>query len=312
MALGTNEATPLQVASAYTAFAANGTRTTPVAINRVTTGNGTTIAQLTGTRNEVLRPDVAYVMTSMLKDVVNRGTASKLNAHGLKNVAGKSGIAGKTGTSRDGWFAGYTPNLVCVVWVGFDDNSQLGLTGADSALPIWADFMTAALSAHPDWAGDWEMPGGIEQLEIDPRTGLLAAGDDPIKRMELFLNGSAPSQGAANVPEEEGTEPENVEGKGDGEFDYEPAPLPESAPEIAPRGRQPQRNEVESPGRLQGTITLDVDPTTGLIADPSVCPIIRSRTFVIGQEPRKYCGPEYHNGRTVQPSETRPRLATPR
>lgn len=318
MALGTNEATPLQIASAYTAFAAGGTRTTPVAISRVTTGNGMTIAQLTGTKNEVLRPDVAYVMTSMLKDVVNRGTASKLNGYGLKNVPGKFGIAGKTGTSRDGWFAGYTPNLVCVVWVGFDDNSQLGMTGADSALPIWADFMTAALGAHPDWAGDWEMPGGIEQMEIDPRTGLLASADDPVKRMEFFLNGSAPTPETAAAPDEDGTELEPEEGKGDGEFDYEPAPLPENLPESAPKGRVPARTEgggVSRDGdtaRLQGTITLDVDPTTGLIADPSVCPVIRSRTFVIGQEPRRYCGPEYHNGKTVQPSETRPRLANPR
>lgn len=312
MALGTHEATPLQIASAYTAFAANGSRTTPVAINRVTTGTGMTIAQLTGTKNEVLRPDVAYVMTSMLKDVVNRGTASKLNARGLKNLPGRFGIAGKTGTSRDGWFAGYTPNLVCVVWVGFDDNSQLGLTGADSALPIWADFMTAALSAHPDWAGDWEMPGGIDQTEIDPRTGLLASAEDPIKRTELFLNGTRPSNQTATLPDEEGTVPEIDESKGDGEFDYEPAPLPESLPDVAPRGRQLPKTEGINPGRLQGSITLDVDPTTGLIADPSVCPIIRSRTYVIGQEPRKYCGPEYHNGRTVQPSETRPRLATPR
>jgi penicillin-binding protein 1B len=310
MALGTNEATPLQVASAYTAFAANGTRTTPVAINRVTTGNGTTVAQLTGTKNEVLRPDVAYVLTSMLKDVVNRGTAAKLGARGLKNVAGKLGLAGKTGTSRDGWFAGYTPNLVCVVWVGFDDNSQLGLTGADSALPIFADFMTTALSAHPEWAGDWEMPGGIEQAEIDPRTGQLAAADDPIKRVELFLNGTAPNAETVEIPEEEGSVPEVEGGKGDDEFDYEPAPLPESVPEAAPKSRQPDGRGGTT--RLEGTITLDIDPTTGLIADPSVCPVIRSRTYVIGQEPRKYCGPEYHNGRTVQPSETRPRVVAPR
>jgi penicillin-binding protein 1B len=314
MALGTNEATPLQVASAYTAFAAGGQRVTPVGINRVTTGTGATVSQLTGTKNEVLRPEVAYVLTSMLKDVVNRGTAAKLNARGLKNVPGKIGIAGKTGTSRDGWFAGYTPNLVCVVWVGFDDNTQLGMTGADSALPIWADFMTAALSAHPEWAGDWEMPGGIEQAEIDPRTGQLAAAADPIRRTEFFLNGSAPSAEAVAPADEEGAAPE-IE-KGEGELDYEPAPLPESPPlDTGPRGRQPdgvdgaRKNDST---RLQGTITLDVDPTTGLIADPSVCPIIRSKTFVIGQEPRKYCGPEYHNGRTVQPSETRPRTVSPR
>jgi penicillin-binding protein 1B len=314
MALGTNEATPLQMASAYTAFAAGGSRVTPIAINRVTTGTGTTIAQLTGTRNEVLRPEVAYVLTSMLKDVVNRGTAAKLSAHGLRNIPGKIGIAGKTGTSRDGWFAGYTPNLVCVVWVGFDDNSQLGLTGADSALPIWADFMNAALSSHPEWAGDWEMPGGIEEAEIDPRTGELALADDPIKRTELFLNGTAPAADTAAVPDEGSGAPEIEKGQGDGEFDYEPAPLPESAPDAGPRGRQPPRNDggiTDGTTKLQGAITLDIDPTTGLIADPSVCPIIRSKTYVIGQEPRRYCGPEYHNGRTVQPSETRPRTVKP-
>jgi penicillin-binding protein 1B len=317
MALGTNEATPLQVASAYTAFAANGTRVTPIAINRVTTGNGTTIAQLTGTKNEVLRADAAYVLTSMLKDVVNRGTAAKLSAHGLKNIPGKLGLAGKTGTSRDGWFAGYTPNIVCVVWVGFDDNSQLGLTGADSALPIWADFMNAALSSHPEWAGDWEMPGNIQQIEIDPRTGQLASADDPVRRMEFFLNGTAPSGEAAVLPEDVEAPPEGVEDNGDKEFEYEPAPLPESTPEAGPRGRQPPKLEgrgvVQDDGtaRLQGTITLDIDPTTGLIADPNVCPVIRSKTFAIGQEPRRYCGPEYHNGRTVQPSETRPRRAAP-
>jgi len=317
MALGTNEATPLQVASGYTAFAAGGTRTTPVAISRVTTGNGTTMVQLTGTKNEVIRPDVAYVMTSLLKDVVNRGTAAKLSGYGLRNVPGKFGIAGKTGTSRDGWFAGYTPNLVCVVWVGFDDNSQLNLTGAESALPIWADFMNAALAAHPEWGGDWEMPGNIEQTEIDPRTGQLATAEDPIRRTELFVNGSAPRTESAAVTEEDPVAPEAEEGKGDGEFDYEPAPLPETLPEAAPRGRQPQKLEgrgvLHSDGttRLEGTITLDIDPTTGLIADPTICHVIRSKTFIIGQEPRKYCGPEYHAGKAIQPPATRPRVVSP-
>src|SRR3989475_8063315 len=181
MALGTAEATPLQIASAYTAFAANGTRTTPIAINRVTTGNGTTIAQPTGQKNEVLRPPIAYVMTSFMKDVINRGTGAPIRARGFK-----FNVAGKTGTSRDGWFAGYTPDLVCVVWVGFDDGSQLGLTGANSALPIWTDFMGVALGEHPEWQGDWQMPPGIEQVTINPKTGGPASADDPDKRIELF------------------------------------------------------------------------------------------------------------------------------
>jgi penicillin-binding protein 1B len=307
MALGASEATPLQIASAYTAFAAGGTRTTATAINRVTTGNGQTVAVPTGKKTDVLRPEVAYIMTSFMKDVVNRGTAAKLRARGFK-----ANVAGKTGTSRDGWFAGYTPNLVCVVWVGFDDGSQLGLTGADSALPIWADFMTAALEAHPDWGGDWQMPEGVKQAEIDPRTGLLASADDPSKRTELFIGSTQPTIPSDTLPDDM-TEPDEDAEPTEEEYDYEPEPLPEATP----RGKSSTRLEGRgAPGedgrtRLEGTITLDIDPTTGLIADPGVCPIIRSKTFVIGQEPRQRCGPQYHNGRTIEPSGTRPRIVNP-
>src|SRR5688500_20164593 len=102
-----------------------------------------------------------------MKDVVNRGTAAKVRARGLKGP-----LAGKTGTSRDGWFAGYTPNLVCAVWVGFDDGSQLGLTGANSALPIWADFMQVALAEHTVWDGDRDMAAGRAQEEVYPKIGM--------------------------------------------------------------------------------------------------------------------------------------------
>jgi penicillin-binding protein 1B len=307
MALGASEATPLQIASAYTAFAAGGTRTTPTAINRVTTGNGLTVAVPTGQKNEVLRPEVSYIMTSFMKDVINRGTAAKVRARGFK-----ANVAGKTGTSRDGWFAGFTPNIVCVVWVGLDDGSQLGLTGADSALPIWADFMSAALAEHPEWGGDWQMPQNIEQAEIDTRTGMLASVEDPNKRTELFIAGTAPTK-ASDETLDDTTEPEADGEQGDEGDDYEPAPQPEATP----RGKQsPKPEERDTSGdqgktRLEGTITLDIDPTTGLIADPDVCPVIRSKTFVIGQEPRRYCGPQYHNGQTIQPSATRPRTVRP-
>src|SRR5215217_4932961 len=197
MALGTSEATPLQVASAYTAFANLGSRTTPIAINRVTTGEGITIAAPTAQQDVVMRPEVAYVMTSFMKDVVNRGTASKVRSRGLKQV-----LAGKTGTSRDGWFAGYTPNLVCAVWVGFDDGSQLGLTGANSALPIWADFMQVALAEHPEWEGDWDAPPGVEEIYINPKTGEPSAPEDEVKRVEYFINGTGHTNAVDTVIEE--------------------------------------------------------------------------------------------------------------
>jgi penicillin-binding protein 1B len=316
MALGTSEATPLQVASAYTAFAANGTRTAPLAIDRITTGNGTTIAQPTAQKNEVLRPEIAYVMTSFMKDVVNRGTAAPIRARGFK-----FNVAGKTGTSRDGWFAGYTPDLVCVVWVGFDDGSQLGLTGAASALPIWADFMSAALNAHPDWTGDWQMPEGVQQADIDPTTGQLAKADTITKRPELFIGGTLP--GSDKVDETEATAeeaPAQTEGDETGNSPQtEPATLPEPLPSEPPRAKPTPRSKIDSRDfydgdpspKLQGTITLDIDPTTGLIAVDS-CPVIRTKTFIIGQEPRKYCGPEYHKKPQPSPAPaTRSRLGNP-
>jgi penicillin-binding protein 1B len=88
-------------------------------------------------------------------------------------VDGKTAFAGKTGTSRDGWFAGFTPELVCVVYVGFDDGDDLGMKGADSAMPIWADFMQEALREHPEWNGDWAMPANVRKAEIDIRNGSL-------------------------------------------------------------------------------------------------------------------------------------------
>jgi penicillin-binding protein 1B len=300
MALGTSEATPLQIASAYTAFANSGTRTTPVSINRITTGNGVTLVAPTAERNEVLRPEVAFVMTSFMKDVINRGTAANVRQRGLKMP-----LAGKTGTSRDGWFAGYTPNLVCAVWVGFDDGSQLGLTGANSALPIWSDFMQVALAEHPEWDGDWEMPAGIEQIEINPKTGAPTQPGDTEKRTEYFINGTGPSEPTAS-PTEEASPPELPEPTQEIEpLPSEPIPLPSPSP-------SPRRPAVVPDNHLEGTITLDIDPTTGLIAVES-CPIIRTKTFVLGTEPKKYCGPQYHQGRTIEPAGPgRPRtVATP-
>jgi len=305
MALGTSEATPLQVASAYTGFATLGTRTTPIAINRITTGSGVTIAAPTPQKNEMLRPDVAYVMTSLMKDVVNRGTAAKVRSRGFK-----ANVAGKTGTSRDGWFAGYTPNLVCVVWVGFDDGSQLGLTGANSALPIWTDFMDVALGEHPDWQGDWQMPAGIEQVAINPKTGGPAAADDPEKRIELFINGTSP-QVASNLELEPEATPEAGEALPLPPDQVLPPITIEPSPTPSPRAKAPKSEpRSDQSGRLEGTITLDIDPTTGLIAVES-CPVIRTRTFVLGTEPTKYCGPEYHQRPLPSPQASRPRLTNP-
>lgn len=173
MALGTAEATPLQVATAYTTFANLGDRVLPMPITKVTEGDGKVIALPVPDKQQVIRPDVAYIMDDIMKDVINRGTAAQAKSWGFQNVSGKTAFAGKTGTSRDGWFAGFTPELVCVVYVGFDENGDLGLKGSDSAMPIWADFMKAALDLHPEWNGDWEAPANLRKAEIDIRNGAL-------------------------------------------------------------------------------------------------------------------------------------------
>ena len=173
MALGTAEATPLQVATAYTMFANLGDRVLPMPITKVASGDGRVITAVAPDRKNVVRPDVAYIMDDIMKDVVNRGTAAQAQAWGFRNVAGKTAFAGKTGTSRDGWFAGFTPELICVVYVGFDNGDDLGMKGADSAMPVWADFMKEALAQHPEWNGDWTIPSNVRKAEIDIRNGAL-------------------------------------------------------------------------------------------------------------------------------------------
>ena len=190
LALGTAEATPLQVAQAYTAFANKGLLTSARSVKRITTGEGGIINETKAESRPALKPGIAWLMTSLMQDVLNKGTAARARAMGFNGTA-----AGKTGTSRDGWFAGYTPNLVCVVWVGFDDNSELGLEGSKSALPIWASFMKQALALRPEFGGDgFDQPDDIVSAEIDPTTGLLATEKCATKRNEFFVQGTQPEE----------------------------------------------------------------------------------------------------------------------
>jgi penicillin-binding protein 1B len=172
MALGASEATPLEIAAAYTAFANNGARVSPFAVVRASDANGVALIEtVVPSPRQVIAPSTAYMITDTLAAVLDHGTAR--SARSLLKV---SAVAGKTGTSRDGWFAGYTPNLVCVVWIGYDDNTPLNLAGADSALPVWSDFMRGALDLRPELGGAaFDVPAGITLVEIDPETGLLAS-----------------------------------------------------------------------------------------------------------------------------------------
>jgi penicillin-binding protein 1B len=169
MALGAFEATPLDVAHAYTAFANDGTSIEPFGIDSVRS-DSTIIAGGNPAKASVLPATAAYVVTDTLADVVNRGTAARIRQLGYQGPA-----AGKTGTSRDAWFVGYTPNLLVVVWVGNDDNKDLGLTGGEAAVPIWTDFVKQALALRTDlMAESFSKPAGIQLVEIDPETGMVA------------------------------------------------------------------------------------------------------------------------------------------
>ena len=190
VALGAYEMTAVDVAAAYTAFANGGTRAEPQFINSVIAANGETLEKNTPQSKAVLDPRVTYLVTSLLKDVMNHGTAAGVRARGFTLPA-----AGKTGTSRDGWFAGFTSNLVCVIWIGFDDNRDLGLTGGVADAPIWADFMirATALPAYKD-VKDFTPPDGIQSVMIDPESLELATPNCPTTREEVYVNGSAPTQ----------------------------------------------------------------------------------------------------------------------
>lgn len=184
-ALGTSEATPLQMASAYTSFANQGKRAAPLTIKRLTTKDGSLLLENEPKINDVMSPQVAYIMTSMMEDVLNIGTGTRVRQMGFNSPA-----AGKTGTSRDGWFAGYTPNLVCVVWVGFDNNDDIVVTGGSTAALIWADFMKRALEIRPELDGQFEPPSsGLVTAYITPQ-GNEAKNDTPGARREIFLSGT--------------------------------------------------------------------------------------------------------------------------
>jgi penicillin-binding protein 1B len=190
VALGAYELTPVEVAGAYTAFATLGTRADPYYLKTVMSADGNALERYGPSNKLVLDPRVAYLVDSILKDVLNKGTGAQVRAKGFTLPA-----AGKTGTSRDGWFAGFTNNLVCVIWIGFDDNHDLGLQGGQTAAPIWADFMIRAttLPAYRD-VKELDKPEGVDLTTIDADTLELATPNCPVTRQEVYVAGSEPTQ----------------------------------------------------------------------------------------------------------------------
>jgi penicillin-binding protein 1A len=173
IALGAGSVTPMQMAAAYSVFANGGFSVKPFLIARVYDKDGKLLMQASeqqagGDAPRVIDPRNAWLMTNMMQDVVRYGTAARAGQLGRSDIAGKTGT---TNDSRDTWFSGYTPSLVAITWMGYDQPRSLGRgeTGAQSALPIWINFMGTALKGVPQTG--WTMPSGIISVKIDPTTG---------------------------------------------------------------------------------------------------------------------------------------------
>jgi penicillin-binding protein 1B len=188
IALGVFEASPYEIAMAYTMFPNGGTIKPLRQISRMVAGGSDVRVQTTAPRT-IARPDTTFLVTNMMRSVLNEGTGASARAAGFALDA-----AGKTGTTndlRDAWFVGFTPELLTVVWIGLDDNQPLGLSGTQAALPIWTTFMTRALAGRE--SVPFTVPEGVNFLDIDRDTGKIAAPGCPRVFREAFLTGTEPS-----------------------------------------------------------------------------------------------------------------------
>ena len=190
IALGSYGATPLEMSGAYTVFANGGARLSPLMVKSVRDARGNDLNDYHSDSKSVLDPRVAYVLTTMMESVINNGTGYTVRARGFAAPA-----AGKTGTSHDAWFAGYTTNLLCIVWVGNDDYSDLKLSGSSTAAPIWAEFMKRAVKL-PQYgnATNFPAPSGVVEVQLDKVTNRLATASCPQTYTVAFIEGTEPTE----------------------------------------------------------------------------------------------------------------------
>jgi penicillin-binding protein 1B len=233
VALGAYDATPIQMAGAYTTFANYGTRIVPWEIASVRSANGDPLSDHQPDEKPILDPRVAYLTTNMLQNVMNAGTAAEVRGRGFQAPA-----AGKTCTSHDAWFAGYTSNLICIIWVGNDDYSDIKLEGAHAAAPIWAEFMKHAtqLPQYSD-TRDFPIPQGVNLVKLDKNTNLLADQTCPEDYYAAFLEGTAPTNTCSHPNGDQRNLFQKIFGLGGGS--QQPLP-PSNAPTVLPPG-QPQQ-----------------------------------------------------------------------
>ncbi len=190
LSLGAQEVTPLDLAVAYGTLAARGRRASPTVIREVLDASGRALSRRAPENEQAVSAAVACVVTEVLRGVVTRGTASSAYARGFRGEA-----AGKTGTTddlRDAWFVGYTPEILALTWVGYDDNFRTGLTGASGALPIWVDFM---MRSRRRWGSiGFTDSDGVTRVVVDAETGQLASQQCPSRVEEIFVRGTEPTE----------------------------------------------------------------------------------------------------------------------
>jgi penicillin-binding protein 1B len=203
MAIGSYDATPLDMAGAYTVFSNGGVHIDPWTLASVRAPNGDVIDDYPPSSHQVLDPRVAFLTTYMMQAVLqgNGKEGCKIagkdycgTGAGVRNLGFLAPAAGKTGTSHDAWFAGFTTNLLCVVWVGNDDYTDIKIEGAHAAAPIWAEFMKRAVKL-PQYSDthDFTAPDGVEIVKIDKVTNLLSDDACPSSYQAAFLMGTAPT-----------------------------------------------------------------------------------------------------------------------
>ena len=197
VAIGTYSATPIDMAGAYTVFANNGVHLDPWLLASVRNANGDIVADFAPQARQVLDPRAAYLTQSMMESVMDHGTGLAARRAGFTAPA-----AGKTGTEHDAWFVGYTSNLICIVWIGNDDYTDIKIQGADAAAPVWAEFMNRAIKL-PQYSDvkPFSPPSGITEATLDKTTNLLADSSCPDDYSAAFLDGTAPQNYCSQMSE---------------------------------------------------------------------------------------------------------------
>lgn len=239
MAIGTYNATPLDMAGAYTIFANGGVHITPWMLASVRNPNGDIVSDFSPSAKQVLDPRVAYLTQSLMEDVVNYGTGAKIRSLGFTAPA-----AGKTGTEHDAWFVGYTSNLLCVIWIGNDDYTDIKIQGADAAVPLWADFMKRAIQL-PQYSDmtSFTAPSGITTARIDKATNLLADPSCPDDFTAAFLDGTVPLDTCSHMGENQQNFLQKLFGGGErsGPLPSVSTTPPATAPAATPSPTQPSQ-----------------------------------------------------------------------